>query len=113
MTDYPKMDAEIKARWVKALRSGRYRQTCGVLWRVPADSNCCLGVLGRVARLETVDYGTTRRGFGFGNEKDWATLPYTYCQEIGLSVSAQNELVDMNDKGKCFPEIADWIEQNL
>lgn len=47
------MDAEKKAQWVAALRSGEYKQTAGVLYRTvggmdPFDypvGYCCLGVL--------------------------------------------------------------------
>lgn len=37
------MDQEIKARWVAALRSGRYPQTWGALRT--SEGYCCLGVL--------------------------------------------------------------------
>jgi hypothetical protein len=36
------MDAELKAKWVAALRSGSYKQTHGQL--VKHDAYCCLGV---------------------------------------------------------------------
>lgn len=39
------MDAEIKKRWVEALRSGEYSQGKGALRAQSADSYCCLGVL--------------------------------------------------------------------
>jgi len=41
------MFAAIKAKWVKALRSERYKQTTSVL-QDAEGKNCCLGVLIRV-----------------------------------------------------------------
>lgn len=38
------MDKEIKAKWVEALRSGKYKQERRAL-HPTADSFCCLGVL--------------------------------------------------------------------
>ena len=38
------MNAEIKARWIEALRSGKYQQGIGYL-RSKNDRFCCLGVL--------------------------------------------------------------------
>src|SRR5690348_17476896 len=39
-----RMDPQIKAEWVAALRSGEYRQGSGTL-RSDQDEFCCLGVL--------------------------------------------------------------------
>ena len=41
------MNKEIKAEWVKALRSGEYKQGGGALHR--GDHFCCLGVLCDIA----------------------------------------------------------------
>lgn len=43
-----RMDPKIRARWVRALRSGKYKQGEGSLCRVDSFGNknfCCLGVL--------------------------------------------------------------------
>ena len=37
------MDADLKAKWLEALRSGKYEQTQGTLR--DGDAFCCLGVL--------------------------------------------------------------------
>lgn len=41
------MDAELKTKWVEALRSGKYKQGEGYLSRVDngAEKFCCLGVV--------------------------------------------------------------------
>lgn len=40
------MDKKLKARWVKALRSGKYRQCRSYL--TDAGGYCCLGVLQKI-----------------------------------------------------------------
>lgn len=39
------MDAQLKAKWVEALRSGEFKQGQGRLHNTENDSYCCLGVL--------------------------------------------------------------------
>ena len=119
MTDYPKMDAEIKARWVKALRSGEYVQTAGFLWRTKfhhidgIPGNCCLGVLARIEGLESQEVDDGVRAFEFMGRCDSVALPVGYIQKIGLDWMVHNQLANMNDNGATFDQIADWIEQNL
>lgn len=38
---------ELLDRWIKALRSGNYKQGNGTLYNTKSDQYCCLGVLGR------------------------------------------------------------------
>lgn len=117
------MDAELKAKWLEALRSGKYKQGNGVL-RTDDNCFCCLGVLadivnpsgwGREGKYNTwtppgsVEYGT-------------AYLPYKFEDEIGLNghsvnLSVMNDGI-MADEGfeqapKSFNEIADYIEKKL
>lgn len=46
------MDKAIKARWVAALRSGKYKQGAGVLHNVDKNTFCCLGVLCEITAEE-------------------------------------------------------------
>ncbi|CAB4163487.1 hypothetical protein UFOVP810_25 [uncultured Caudovirales phage] len=39
-----KLKPEVKAAWVEALRSGKYKQGRGVLFNTEEQSYCCLGV---------------------------------------------------------------------
>jgi hypothetical protein len=89
------MDAQLKAKWVKALRSGKYRQGKQVLLNEDGEerSYCCLGVLCAVAFKE-LDAGS-----------------YTWLNRVTRDYSP---FVRMNDdEDKTFPEIADYIERNL
>lgn len=100
------MDAELKAKWIAALRSGEYEQARYKL----ADSAggfCCLGVLCVVAEMpispdgERVD--TAPEGDSYG--------PINSL--IGTEHQSE-ELTRLNDSGReSFSEIADYIEKNL
>jgi hypothetical protein len=51
------MDAEIKSRWITALRSGDYEQTHRRL--ADRDGYCCLGVLCEIAVQDQVVFSST------------------------------------------------------
>lgn len=95
-----------KTKWLKALRSGKYKQGDGVLYRevyVGDDDKaqaqfCCLGVYGRCVsklKLEEIE----------GRD---------YLSETAIPRTVQNNLSNMNDiKNLSFKRIANWIERNL
>ena len=92
MSEYQKMDPELKAKWTAALRSGEYTQTRFRLQR-PPEGYCCLGVLSCL--LGRIDEG------------------YYPTAEVG-GQPTENDLINLNDyEGYDFPTIADWIEENL
>ncbi len=106
------MKQEIAVRWVKALRSGEYKQGQFALRR--ANSYCCLGVLCDLHFRETGKYDWLRVA---GTEK------YSHCGSTTLPVQAVREwsglglsdagLATMNDQRSFdFVKIADYIEQN-
>lgn len=49
------MDIETKTKWIEALKSGKYVQGTGQLYR--NGKHCCLGVLGEVVGLKIKDGG--------------------------------------------------------
>ena len=53
MGEVKRMDPEIKAKWLEALRSGEFKQGQNVL-RTAEDGYCCLGVLCELAVREGV-----------------------------------------------------------
>lgn len=91
------MDVKIKKQWIKALRSGKYKQTRG---RLKGDGGfCCLGVLCDV----------------LGEH-----MNYEVAKDHGVTLDEIEILYGMNDgtlhhhhRKHSFPEIADWIEENL
>lgn len=75
------MDADLKDRWVKALRSGQYKQGRNVLYRESLGEYCCLGVLCAVngATLDELDLECTT------NIKRWVNseLSEEVCSHLG------------------------------
>ncbi len=110
-----KMNAELKQRWVDALRSGNYEQGHHALCNVEADgskSYCCLGVLqdvaGEVEFLHLDDGGLRPKGFP---SSEWME---THGITDGGRKSTMYDLAQMNDSGgKSFREIADYIEATV
>lgn len=129
------MDAKLKAEWVKALRSGEYKQTSSTLHERTDNTYCCLGVLCKVMGAEfgpaieegddyplSLDHVPVLNGRVLSNRDD-EELKDTFCQEVGIP--DQSELIMRNDgvgsdprsagyiPRHTFPEIADYIEANL
>lgn len=115
------MNPEVKAKWVEALRSGRYRQ-CRSYLRAD-DAFCCLGVLCDISGLAEWDQpGTaahTAPGMYLGAETTLPTAVMAWSglrrdnPEVVLSDGAPYTLADLNDEGTSFKEIADVIERQL
>lgn len=100
------MDAELKTRWVEALRSGEYNQFRGGWGTGGAEGMCCLNVLCVVKNGHAIhDTLIEKRRLSAFDIFEYIDSPDT-----GNSA----ELIDMNDNGgSSFEEIADWIEVNL
>lgn len=107
-----------KDRWVKALRSGKYKQGKSYLARESETGewqHCCLGVL---CELDGIGSRVVREGidgpfkvFG-GSASDY--LPPSLMRKYGIGLSTQRFLGRMNDdEGADFNDIADWIEEHL
>ena len=112
------MDAELRTKWVAALRSGEYIQGKGALERVVEGGtlhNCCLGVLCRVARIPA-DGSENPNLHAFGG--NLGALSEEVLTKVGLDDGEQRALIALNDalfpgKENTFAGIADWIEENV
>lgn len=99
------MDKQIKAKWVKALRSGKYKQGRQKLAR--GGRYCCLGVLRKIAFHGSKARYVTAEG-------PVQLLPKEHLRACGLSHRTQQRLAGWNDSGEWdFPRIADYIEKKL
>lgn len=101
-------------KWVEALRSGRFAQ--GRCALNTGNRFCCLGVACELfvpesQKLKTVD------GVGYINR--FGKLPDPLVQALGLRTNGgafesqrfgRTSLVNLNDGGRTFAEIADIIE---
>ena len=113
------MDAELKTKWLEALRSGEYEQANRSLRRVDAAggcSYCCLGVLCDVVNPKGWEDSTSpvwiNSEMPEGDNIEAAWLSSAMCESIKLNTTTMHMLVSMNDDGKPFSVIADFIEKN-
>jgi hypothetical protein len=105
----------IQRAWVRALRSGKYKQGEGKLSK--SDRHCCLGVLCQLAvkakvplKMEEGDfyfYYDSQEDYLPAKVRRWAATKSTQ----GGNVNGQS-LADLNDNGYSFKKIADIIEKN-
>jgi len=112
------MNAEVKEKWIKALKSGEYKQTTESL----RDSTgfCCLGVL--------CDLHSKEFGILWDINKDYPDfctyydnediLPKAVAHWAGISCDPLvgdgfKSLSAINDDGESFETIAKLIEENL
>lgn len=104
-----RLNPEAKAKWLEALRSGRYAQARESLRN--SDGFCCLGVLCDA----TNPNGWSGQAWSYKGSTMWETsLPVNFMNEINLAGEMEDNLINMNDRqGKSFSQIADWIEAHL
>lgn len=100
------MNTTTKYKRLEALRSGNYKQAYGKLQT--EDGYCCLGVLAVVT-------DRTIRPDGLRCENSETYSPnYDFTHAEGISGGQATNLISMNDHDRAtFPDIADWIEENL
>lgn len=130
----PRMDATIRAEWVRRLRSGDYLQGVGAL-RYAEDVDggyryCCLGVLCAVAAeagvVEYVERLEAYRGVHGDRDAYGGVLPPAVVEWAGLAhlnTGADNPVIDGRDLAShndgtstaqlTFARIADLIEEYL
>jgi hypothetical protein len=104
------MDAQLKAKWVEALRSGEYQQTKSYLHDI--DGYCCLGVLCDVSGEGHWVMGGSVFRFHHGEDDVAGFLPTDLALRTGVG-AFEMRLSNMNDNGNDFSIIADYIEANI
>jgi hypothetical protein len=92
------MDEAIKKKWVKALRSGKYKQGRDQFY--DGYAHCCLAVL---AEVITGDCMSVERNGG---------LSPKFRKQIGMSVAEQDAFIELNDESHdaTFDQIAYCVE---
>lgn len=127
--EMPKLDPEIKAKWLEALRSDRYPKTKGALYRMVPDRThgiglCCLGVVCMVKGVEfKVEAGSSAFIFPAENgfeDAHSAFLPEKWFNFLFEGEPPQevtnfimHELSSLNDRVETFQPVIDYIERNL
>lgn len=117
-----RMDPAVKAQWVAALRSGKFKQATGQL-RHDKSSFCCLGVLCHLMNPRAWRNDDWGRPFYEGMEDvpppivaAWAGFPDMDDQWLKAQVTIDggtSALAHHNDFGRTFAEIADAIEAQI
>lgn len=127
------MKAEVKELWVNALLSGEYVQATGKLHSIEMGQTgfCCLGVLCDLAvqqriikppKVSDTQYDTV---MFYGHQEAHELLPYEVMEwaEIDsdngtfeaiwadMTCKTVASLVDLNDGGKTFIELAEYIKE--
>ncbi len=86
-----KMNPEVKAEWIEALRSGEYKKGMGRLRGAdsPNDYYCCLGVLCELAVkagvIEPVERGGIYDSYRYGEEGELSLLPKAVQEWAGVT----------------------------
>ena len=128
------MDREVKAEWVRRLRSGDYVQGRGFLRSkgydgIP-DRYCCLGVLCEIAvEAGVIDSPEATAGshmykYGEVGDGEVSGLPRSVREWAGISEDSGRlvetpgsgiypDLAAMNDSGLPFEQIAEAIEREF
>lgn len=114
------MKATVKRAWLKALRSGKYKQTKGIL-RSKTGGFCCLGVLCdiRDKQLKRTQWTASYSCFSYGKRYNDGTLPVSVQKWAGLKsadpivTKDEKSLADLNDSGRSFKHIANVIARQL
>lgn len=110
------MKKDIKDKWIAALRSGKYEQGQNNLRSVD-DKFCCLGVLCDIidnSKWETFEKANSaKKQYPYTYNGYSGVLSYEMTKELKFKNTETKTLIIMNDSGKTFAEIADYIEANL
>lgn len=115
------MDKELKAKWVDALRSGKYAQAEGVLRSADVTPGfCCLGVLLEVSQRGHWDCESYLIEGDCDGEIILIGELDSYARNVGLTTDEECKLIQMNDgkeewqgNRQTFEQIAAFIESAL
>ena len=119
------MDEKVKILWVKALKSGEFKQIKTRLH--DGEGFCALGVLAALAMNEGIcTYSPKKEAF----DGRWETLSYNIMKWANIAQfddeflepgagkikfiykGKETSITDLNDNGLSFEEIADVIEKH-
>ena len=109
----------IKAKWLHELRYGGHEQVQGTLKGIKSDGTigyCCLGVLEEKVlgnQVDAVKIAALDEDIHHIIGYEGPTITYDRLKEdiIG-NLKLTDELMDMNDTGWSFLQIANYIERN-
>lgn len=106
---FPKSVGE---QWIGALRSRKYKQGKSCLYNSSTKQYCCLGVLSSLLKIEDIDK-IVYLSYHLSNKDNVQNKIKNFLNSPCNSIDVEEFLATMNDSGKSFEEIANWLEQNL
>lgn len=104
------LSREFAEKWLSALRANTYKQARRKLYDPIEKGFCCLGVACSIVSIPKsflLKNNTALLSSGQFDRK--VLLPAGLKGDRDLN----RALAQMNDNGKSFSEIADWIEENV
>lgn len=116
-----KLPKRFKNKWVKALRSGEFKQGKNELYSSISDTYCCLGVCGVICsvHISSMDYvglfsEDWESSFTSDEFKAIPKLLKGSCESDDYDYNIiVAKLTKMNDNGKTFKQIAAYINRYL
>lgn len=108
-----KLNHKFKRKWLKALRSGIYKQGTGVLKVKGKQEYCCLGVACDVAGIPRDKYAGKELPSDLSKTLQLKLPPFFRSEEFGGNDECDDyirTLAQMNDDGESFTDIANEIE---
>lgn len=119
---WEKLDPKFKKKWVKALRSGKFKQARHTLGNQDRGY-CCLGVACSIAGVTDKQMAGKGMPYSLTKKLQKELLASGFPKTLLSNNSTINQLVELNDNGvtdshgrersKTFKGIATWIEKNL
>ncbi len=116
------MKKNIATKWVKALRSGEYKQGYGKLHHPKTNDYCCLGVLCKIYEKDFERMDSTLRNSEYlplaliedFNIADGICGRVNGITKGGITIGKKqyDSLIGANDNHESFANIANWIEKN-
>ena len=98
-------------KWLKELKSGKYKQFKGELYSAKTGGYCCLGVANACLKLNETDavcLETQYKSLGLNGTDGEIIDGYSFPR----GENRYTQLSEMNDKGVNFLKIAQFIEEN-
>ncbi len=117
-----RLPKEFGKKWLEALRSGEYKQGKQELLTIRKNEKtyCCLGVACKIVghgKILEKTYGSTYLGLPshlknlYTKKCSFTKLPKELKNKDGEGLAIK--VANMNDDGKKFKTIANWVEKNV
>lgn len=98
-------------KWIRELRSKKYKQCKGELHNDKTGGYCCLGVANvclKLGEIDSICLETEYKSLGLNGTDGQIIDGYSFPR----GNRNYTQLTEMNDKGVSFLKIAEFIEQN-